>query len=1446
MRSYNTEISINQSNTKPNGLTEFNHKKYCGIIIDTSYYHSRYADLENNFTENDHYGLLMHWITHGVNEGRLGSFDFDSIYVRFRMEKLLDKSLNIDESIILYFELPEDERFVPVTWFSTFIFREVYKSRFPEISKFSDYALYKFYLEKAWDFLLSPNGLFNAETFVFRNRDLVRETDRHPFYQFANDSKLHGTIYGYASEIPERNFVLRNCSSIEMVTDWFDEEFYQSIYKDVHNLVRRGTISCGLEHYLAIGYHQSRIPSAHLADPVILSSSDKNLLANKGVYNFIEENHIPKTKISLHKAKIILDYLSGSKSVNEGTIVAEIWKHVESPPVSLTFDASSYKLANEDLCDLDTTELFDHWIKNGIMEGRLSPNTLYNKIDFRKISEIRFGVNLIAPISLQNGLGTSSRGYYQSLLEMNVPTKVIDVSGLIHSGEKIDIVDPDCLPFDVNLIILNPDRVDALIYRYSTRIFDKKINIGLFVWELLVPRPEWDRSYRLFDHIITPSKFCADIFSFHSGLDVTVIPHALHNIHRSGESAAHNKSEEKQWLRNIHNARSSGKKIVGFIADASSGLKRKGLDVLLKAIENDVSTENPFHFVIKTHSFDTRDSDGLPYIGNKSVQFINQMFSADEVTELRSELDVYVSPHRAEGFGLNIFESLSIGIPTVLSRYSGALELLGDDYPYYIEGTYSEIEEDSGPYRKGSVWFEPDPESLIKKLHDAISDRSLHSNIFNKYKDKIGYSLSTREIGEKLKQLISRLVSEKNTSKALRRSISVPSEVLSKSTKTFSIPEILTRPQIAVITPTYNTKPEWLNELYVDLCGQTDQRWEWCITDDGSTNKDTILTLDHLQQIDSRIKIKRNKVNRGISCATNDAVLLSTAPYIMMVDHDDRLSSLIISEYVKTIKENNLVDLLYCDEAKIYPDGSIRDYYYKPDYSPEHLSSAMYLLHCLCVRKSLFLRLGGYRADFDGSQDHDFALRVASEKGYVKHISKVLYYWRVVSTSTANDASAKPLAAERGRVAVEEYMDRLGVPADVEHGQFPGIYRVRPHLNNPLVDLVVLSGAKESIINGQEVTYVQNFVESILNTTSYLNYKINVFFDCGQEDIAEKIMKLDSRVVSYTSKKDECFNFARKANQSIRETSSEFVVLLNDDMACVNADWLHAIIEPLFIPGVGLVGGKLLYENMTVQHAGIVLGLEGPAGHIFRGLHDNDVGYQGFTHMMRNYSAVTGALHSFKRETFDLVGGYDEYFSMDFNDVDFCLKIIRSGLRVVYTPYAKLFHYESKSAVRFRQDELDRKVFLGRWSNLIHCDPYYNLSLSSATNQPEEMNFYADDERLSCTGNRVSGRIESKGTSDTLIYGPYIPLSPGRYKIQIHGKLSSIGEYIYADLCYDKGASVVISIPINEINANGIIVEFLSEINRFITDAEVRLHVSNTTDCYVTSVSINKIGSFLT
>ncbi len=115
-----------------------------------------------------------------------------------------------------------------------------------------------------------------------------------------------------------------------------------------------------------------------------------------------------------------------------------------------------------------------------------------------------------------------------------------------------------------------------------------------------------------------------------------------------------------------------------------------------------------------------------------------------------------------------------------------------------------------------------------------------------------------------------------------------------------------------------------------------------------------------------------------------------------------------------------------------------------------------------------------------------------------------------------------------------------------------------------------------------------------------------------------------------------------------------------------------------------------------------------------------------------------------------------------------------------------------------------------------------------------------------CTGNRVSGRIESKGTSDTLIYGPYIPLSPGRYKIQIHGKLSSIGEYIYADLCYDKGASVVISIPINEINANGIIVEFLSEINRFITDAEVRLHVSNTTDCYVTSVSINKIGSFLT
>lgn len=548
----------------------------------------------------------------------------------------------------------------------------------------------------------------------------------------------------------------------------------------------------------------------------------------------------------------------------------------------------------------------------------------------------------------------------------------------------------------------------------------------------------------------------------------------------------------------------------------------------------------------------------------------------------------------------------------------------------------------------------------------------------------------------------------------VKNSISLPNYFF-QSNNDLPIADLLVSPKISVITPTYNTNSAWLLNIYEDLCSQTEQAWEWCIVDDNSTNKATQITLDDLRSRDSRIKFYRNVENCGISESTNKAVSLSTAEFVLIVDHDDRLSRDIISQYLCAF-DSEKADILYCDEAKIFPDGSIGDYYYKPDFSPEHLCSAMYMLHCLGIRKRHFLELGGYRSAFDGSQDHDFVLRALSSNLTFYHIDKLLYFWRVTSSSVASGASAKSYANERGRRAVDEYLCRSNIPGCVECTDIPGIYRVRPVLSNKSVDLIILTAGSKGMVRGNYVVYVENFVSSIVKKTSYKNYIINVFINKNQAGLKNNLHNIDKRVKCFDDDfTDEFFNFSKKVNASVRRTTSDCLVLLNDDMEVISEDWLDAIVEPLMLPNVGVVGGKLLYEDDHVQHAGIVLGLEGPAGHIFRGLNDSDIGYQGQTHMVRNYSAVTGALQAFTRQTFDYVGGYNEDFPLDFNDVDFCLRVIEKGKRIVYTPFSKLYHFESKTAVRFKQDHFDREDFRGLWSRLILRDPYYNKNLSKSS-----------------------------------------------------------------------------------------------------------------------------------
>jgi hypothetical protein len=321
-------------------------------------------------------------------------------------------------------------------------------------------------------------------------------------------------------------------------------------------------------------------------------------------------------------------------------------------------------------------------------------------------------------------------------------------------------------------------------------------------------------------------------------------------------------------------------------------------------------------------------------------------------------------------------------------------------------------------------------------------------------------------------------------------------------------------------------------------------------------------------------------------------------------------------------------------------------------------------------------------------------------------VDRLLYHWRegsAVATGTAIGA---------GRRAVADYACRIGLDATVEHGLAPGTYRVRPRVRPGRVSLNILTGGTAGQIGGRREVYVENFIRSIVHFGTGIDTEIRVIVDADARDVAAALPLLDERVVLVPYDRGEApFNFARKANFAVRGANAERIVLLNDDMEALDGEWLGALLEMLEIPGVGVAGARLLYPDDTVQHCGIALGVLGAGAHVLVNLPKQKVGYNLFSHVIRNYSVVTGACMAFRKSVFEAVGGFDENYPLDFNDVDFCLKVGEAGWRVVYTPFAELRHFESRSVKRAAFDALDQHRLMRRWDAMIRRDPFYNVNL---------------------------------------------------------------------------------------------------------------------------------------
>jgi GT2 family glycosyltransferase len=510
---------------------------------------------------------------------------------------------------------------------------------------------------------------------------------------------------------------------------------------------------------------------------------------------------------------------------------------------------------------------------------------------------------------------------------------------------------------------------------------------------------------------------------------------------------------------------------------------------------------------------------------------------------------------------------------------------------------------------------------------------------------------------------------------------------------------------ISVLTPVYNTDPEVLDATVRSVLEQSYPRWELCLVDDASTDARTRRALAAWEGRDARIRITRRTVNGGISLASNDALETARGDVVALLDHDDLLHPDALGALNHAFVTDPLADVVYTDEDKVTSTGEHVDVFRKPGWSPEYLNGCMYLGHLTAYRTSLVRAVGGFRPELAGSQDWDLALRATEAARGIVHIPRVLYHWRVLAGSVAADIEAKPYALDAGRRAVADHLSRRGLEADLEDAAFPGWVTVRRRLTaRPRVTAIIPTAG--SVMDEGDGPYrlVDRCLEGLLHRTSYdeVDAVVVVSSNAPEGMELELPAAFGSRVTAL--RLEDRFNYSSSINAGASRTSAELLLLLNDDTEIVDPDWLTRLVEVASDPEIGVVGAKLLYPDGAVQHGGVTHDLDGYPHHAHLGIPDGP-GYFGDLQLAMNYLAVTGACQVVRRDVFEEAGGYDPEFPLNYNDIDFCLRVVACGYRVVQENAATLVHHESVSRQRgVHTSEL--ALFQERWGHQTRRDPF--------------------------------------------------------------------------------------------------------------------------------------------
>ncbi len=828
-----------------------------------------------------------------------------------------------------------------------------------------------------------------------------------------------------------------------------------------------------------------------------------------------------------------------------GSGISSLWR---------SFDEDAYLYFNPDVlaaaAGRDLNPGFLHWMKHGRREGRAGGAPLV--VEPRGRAEGEAGLNVYGFFSTVSGLGAGARG-----LKMSA-----EASGL--AGEYLDLPNWESAAsasagvrrgrYRTNLLLQNADVLPLFVRTYGQRLLTGRYNIAHCAWELPSLRGDFAGNLRLVDEIWTVSEFARAAYQAATPLPVHVIPNTVNDLDRAAT------------LSRADLGLPEGVFLFSYVFDVSSGFERKNPLALLEAFRAEFGDSRDVLLLLKCFN-GKYNPERLERLRRQAaagnIRLVEEVWTDAQIHSLHKVTDCFVSPHRSEGFGLNMAETMYFGNAVVGTNYSGNTEFMDESNSYPAACRLVEIEESTGPYLKGSVWAEVDPHDLARQMRRALEDPAERRRRGAEAARTIRSRFSAEAVGRLIRTRMEEI------DQPVARHPEPRGRFLPEGTRgdvRTEVRGLRVRPRISVITPVRDGNAEWLRRCVDSVRAQWYPYWELCLSDDGSTRAETRAALAAYQGADPRIKVIRADEHRGIAAASNRAAEFATGEWLALLDQSDELAPDALLCVARAAGRQPDLDVLYSDEDRIDEAGRHVDPCHKPDWSPEYLQSEMYLRRLLVVRKRLFWDLGGFRPEMDGAHDYDLVLRLTGRTNRVGHVAKVVYHRR-------EDPGVPAVAPEAGRRALADFIGREGLAASVEPGLAPGLFRVKYEIcGKPRVTLVIVADGEEAT-PGQ--VPVENLVRSIVARTAYPNYEILVTHDGRiRGEVGQALRDMGCRVEDYSGLRRPD-NEAHRINWSLRQARTELVVLLSDQMEVVSPEWLEALLEYAQQPWVGAAGGQL-------------------------------------------------------------------------------------------------------------------------------------------------------------------------------------------------------------------------------------------------------------------------------